>query len=122
MSAVIDVGSGKGVDEAVCLYESMADPVTLIILVAAGEAASPGAAAMAQATRDALTHASVEVRETPGVPTDEDARTIEESSRPDAVVELIWDDPDHRRVTLRVHMVRARRWLERSMAYAPTDP
>ena len=51
----------------------MADPVTLVILVAVGEAASPAATAMAQGAHDAFAGTVTEVRETPTVPTDADA-------------------------------------------------
>jgi|CZKU01.1.fsa_nt_gi hypothetical protein len=100
----------------------MVDPVTLIVLVAAGEVAGPTASAMVRATHDALGGATVDVRETRGQPTDEAALAAEGTFHPDAVVELIWDEVDRRRVTLRVHMVRTQRWLERSMTYLASDP
>ncbi len=100
----------------------MADPVTLVILLAAGEAASPTASAMAQGARDAFAGTVAEVRETPGVPTDADAIAAESPSRPDAVAELIWRDPDHRSATLRVHLRQSHRWIERSFAFAASDP
>ncbi len=100
----------------------MADPVTLVILVAVGEAASPAATAMTQGAHDAFAGTVTEVRETPTVPTDSDALSTEGTSRPDAVAELIWRDADHRRATLRVHLRQSRRWIERSFTFAATDP
>jgi hypothetical protein len=100
----------------------MTDPVTLIVLVAAGEAANPTTAAMVRATGDALGGAPVEVRETPGVPTDADALAMETESRASAVIELIWTDANQRQVILRVHLATGRRWVERSIGFMPSDP
>jgi hypothetical protein len=100
----------------------MVDAVTLIVLVAAGEAASPTATAMVHAAREALGGAAIDVRETNGPPTDAAALAAEGAFHPDAIVELIWDEVDHRHATLRVHMARTQRWLERSMTYGPSDP
>ena len=65
---------------------SMTDPVSLIILVALGEAASPTATAMAQGARDAFAGTVAEVHETAGTPSDADALTTERPSRADALV------------------------------------
>ncbi len=89
----------------------MADPVTLVILVAAGEAMAPGTSAMAQGARDAFAGTTADLRETPGAPTDADATTVEAESHPDAVAELVWRDVDHRHATLRVHLRRSGRWI-----------
>jgi hypothetical protein len=80
------------------------------------------AIAMVQAAHDALGAAVVNVRETNGAPTDAAALAIEATSHPDAVVELVWEEPDPRRVTVRVHVARTQWWLERSMTYAASDP
>ncbi len=100
----------------------MTDPVTLILLVAAGEGSNPTTVAMAHATGDALSGAPVEVRETPAEPTDADALAVERESHADAVIELIWNDADRRRVTLRVHLPTSHRWVERSIGFMPSDP
>ncbi|HEX4628751.1 MAG TPA: hypothetical protein VH137_08170, partial [Gemmatimonadales bacterium] len=100
----------------------MTDPLALIVLVAAGEASNPTTIAMARATGDALGGVPVEVREIPGQPTDADALAAEKQSRADAVVELIWEDAERRRVTLRVHLVASQRWVERSIGFMPSDP
>jgi hypothetical protein len=109
-------------EQAVWLYGRMVDPVTLIIVVAAGEAATPTDVAMVRAAREALGTRAVELRETKGAPTDDALLAIERQEQPNAVAELVWDAADHRRVTVRVHMVRTQRWLERSMTYMPSDP
>ncbi len=100
----------------------MADPLTLVILLAAGEAASPTASAMAQGARDAFAGVVAEVQESPTVPTDADALTVEGESHPDAVAELVWHDVDRRHATLRVHLRQGRRWIERSFVFGASDP
>ena len=89
----------------------MANPVTLVILIAAGEAMAPGTSAMAQGARDAFAGTTADLRETPGAPTDADAATVEAESHPDAVAELVWRDVNHRHATLRVHLRRSGRWI-----------
>jgi hypothetical protein len=100
----------------------MADPVTLVILLAAGDASSPAAAAMAQGAHDAFAGAVTEIRETPSAPTDADALAAEGQSHPDAVAELLWRDADRRHATLRVHLRQSHRWIERSFTFAASDP
>jgi hypothetical protein len=100
----------------------MADPVTLVILVAAGEAASPSATAMAQGARDAFAGTAAEVREARGIPTDNDAAALEDEAHPDAVAEVLWRDADHRHATVRVHLRRSARWIERSFSFGASDP
>ena len=104
------------------VYESMTDPLALIVLVAAGDAANPTTIAMARATGDALSGAPVEVRETPAEPTDADALAVERQSNVDAVIELIWNDVERRHVTLRVHLAASHRWVERSIGFMSSDP
>jgi hypothetical protein len=99
----------------------VAEPITLILLVATGDAASPQTRAMAQATRDALGGASVEILETRDRPSDEDALALERGAHAAAVVELSWSGTAHRRATLRVHLVQPGRWIERSFGFSVTD-
>jgi hypothetical protein len=100
----------------------MAAPVTLIVLVAAGQAASPLTIAMAQATHDAFAGAVTDTRETRAVPTDADALLAETISHPDAVAQLLWEDSRHRHAILRMHFARSQRWVERSFEFSPSDP
>jgi hypothetical protein len=99
----------------------MAAPVTLIVLVAAGQAASPLTIAMAQATHDAFAGAVTDTRETRAVPTDADALLAEAISHPDAVAQVLWE-PRHRHAKLRMHFARSQRWVERSFDFSPSDP
>jgi hypothetical protein len=99
----------------------VAEPITLILLVAAGDRASPQTRAMAQATRDALGGASVEILETQDHPSDDDALALERGAHAAAVVEVSWTGAARRRATLRVHLVRSGRWIERSFGFGATD-
>ncbi len=101
--------------------DKMPDPITLLVVVAAGEASSPTTRAMARAARAALDDAPVEVLETREPPTDEDALALERGAHAGGVVELTWNDPARNRVTLRVHLARGGRWIERSFSFGPAD-
>jgi hypothetical protein len=102
----------------------MADAATLIVLVAAGEAADATTRAMARATREALGPvAHVIVRETAGEPGDADVAAVEHSDNPDAVVELSWigvRESRHRQASVRMHL-RTGRWVDRWITFRPTD-
>jgi hypothetical protein len=102
----------------------MADAATLIVLVAAGEAADATTRAMAKATREALGPAAhVVVRETTGEPGDADVAAVERAENPDAVVELSWigvRESHHRQASVRVHL-RTGRWVDRWITFRPTD-
>lgn len=100
----------------------MVAPVTLIVLVAAGQAASPLTIAMAQATHDAFAGAVTDTRETRATPTDADALLAEAISHPDAVAQVLWEDSRHRHAILRMHFARSQRWVERSFEFSPSDP
>jgi hypothetical protein len=100
----------------------MVAPVTLIVLVAAGQAASPLTIAMAQATHDAFAGAVTDTRETRAMPTDADALLAEASSHPDAVAQVLWEDSRHRHAILRMHFARSQRWVERSFDFLASDP
>jgi hypothetical protein len=100
----------------------MADPLTILLFVAAGEGSDATTRAMARATREALgPAATVEVRETPTRLTDDAALIAEQLARADAVVDLTWTDPAHRNATLRVHIARSGRWIGRSIGFMPSD-
>lgn len=102
--------------------ETMADPVTLIVLVAAGEANSATTRAMTRTAHEALGPSShVAVQETNGDPSDAEALAAEHKEGSDAVVELVWIDARHREVRLRAHLARSRHWLERSIDFRPSD-
>src|SRR4029077_2416687 len=98
----------------------MADALTILLFVAAGEGSDPTTRAMARATREALgPGAKVEVRETIGELKEDEALIAEQLAGADAVVDLTWTDPTHRSATLRVHVARNGRWMGRSIGFMP---
>ena len=100
----------------------MADALTILLFVAAGEGSDPTTRAMARATREALgPGAKVEVRETAGELKEDEALIAEQVARADAVVDLTWTDSTHRSATLRVHIAKNGRWLGRSIGFMPSD-
>jgi hypothetical protein len=99
----------------------MADPVTLFILVAAGERADL-TRALVGATRDALgSNAVVVVREVPGEPSDPEALVTERNENADAVAELSWNDARHQQAFVRMHIAQDKRWVERSIGFLRLD-
>ncbi len=99
----------------------MPDPRVLVILVATG-AANPTSTAMTRATREALgIDARIELRELGHAPTDADALAAEREVHPDAVVELNWGASNPDDASIRVHVVRSDRWIERSVGFATSD-
>ena len=100
----------------------MAGALTLIILVASGEADDRASRALLRATRGALGGEShVEVREVRDPSNDAQARAAEQRARADAVVELTWTDSTHRQARIRVHLTRSDRWVDRSIGFQPSD-
>ncbi len=100
----------------------MAGAVTLVLLVAAGDATNATTRSMARATREALgPNLHLVVRPTNGEPTDGEALRVERSEGADVVVELAWADPKQRQATLRVHLARSGHWLQRSIGFQPSD-
>jgi hypothetical protein len=99
----------------------MADPVSLIVLVAAGMAGDPTTLAMLRAARDALGDAPVEVREAHATPSDDDALAVEQQGHADAVVELAWIGAGRQHAKLRLHIARTGRWVERTIGFRPAD-
>jgi hypothetical protein len=100
----------------------MAGALTLVILVASGQAHDPGTDAVARGTREALgPETSIEVRETPGTPTDTDAIQVETSAHPGAVVEVRWNDARHDQAVLHVLVARTSRWVYRTIGFGASD-
>ncbi|HEY4016732.1 MAG TPA: hypothetical protein VGM06_25530 [Polyangiaceae bacterium] len=99
----------------------MPDSLTLIVLVAAG-GSSGGTDALLQAAHESLgSETRIDVRETPHEPTDLDALSTERREHADAVAELSYKDRKRRQVTLRVHVGKQHRWLERTLVFDPAD-
>jgi hypothetical protein len=100
----------------------MNGPAALIVLVGAGESADPTTLAMDRATRVALDDVALEIHEshTP-TPSDEEALAVEKATHSVAIVELRWTDGSHRKATLRIHLANEARWVERAIAFKPSD-
>ncbi len=100
----------------------MAGALTLVILVASGQAHDPGTEAVARATREALgPDTRVEVRETTGTPTDNDAIQVETSAHADAVAEVRWNDARRDQAVLHVLVARTSRWVYRTIGFDASD-
>jgi hypothetical protein len=100
----------------------VADPISLILLVAVGEASTGQARALVEAARETLTNVAVQTLETRGLPDDDGALAVERAAHAAALVELVWTDAGHRVARVRVHLAASRRWVERSFAFGPADP
>jgi hypothetical protein len=100
----------------------MGDPLSVVILVAAGGAAEPTTLAIERATNEALGRsARVVVRESAGAPTDGEALAASTEAGEDAAVEVTWADAGHRLVMLRVHLAGRARWLDRTIGFGASD-
>ena len=100
----------------------MGDPLSVVILVAAGKATDPATIAIERAAGEALGRgARVYVREAVAAPTDGEAIAIEEESPQTAVAEVTWGDAGHRAALLRVHVRGEPRWLDRTIGFGPAD-
>jgi hypothetical protein len=100
----------------------MGDPLTVVVLVAAGGAAEPTTLALERAANDALGHsARVVVHEATGTPTDGEALAAASEESEAAVVEVTWSDRGHRVATLRAHLPGRRRWTGRTLGFNPAD-
>lgn len=100
----------------------MGDPLTVVVLVAAGGAAEPTTLALERAASDALGHAArVVVHEATGTPTDGEALAAASEESEAAVVEVTWSDRGHRVATLRAHLPGRRRWTGRTLGFSSAD-
>jgi len=100
----------------------VADPLTLILLVFAGEAADPVTRGIAAAARSALgPDARVVVRGCAGPPSDQQALDVEASEHADGVVELRWSQPHHREAALRMHVAGTNAWIDRRIDFRRAD-
>jgi hypothetical protein len=100
----------------------MGDPLTVVVLVAAGGAAEPTTLALERAASEALGHAArVVVHEAMGAPTDGEALAAASEENEAAVVEMTWSDRGHRVATLRAHLPGRRRWTSRTLGFSAVD-
>jgi len=103
----------------------MAVNTVVAILIAVGEASSPGTAA----TTDAMTGAVAQalgpetslVLRTTSVPSDREALAIERELGADAVAHVSWDGPEQTLAVLRAHLRASDRWFERRMTFSSAD-
>ena len=97
--------------------------LTLLVLIASGDAQGPVATSLVRAVREALgADAEIVIREVPRLPSDEEAITLARDVRANAVIELIWKDPEHRRATLHFHAEpTSSRWTDREIGFDATD-
>ncbi len=97
--------------------------LTLLVLIASGDANGPVVTSLARAMREALgPEAEVTIREVPHVPSDDDAIALGHELHANAVIELIWKDTEHRRATLHFHAEPASsRWTDREVGFDAKD-
>src|ERR1019366_5720802 len=100
----------------------MAGVLTLIIFVASGDSDDSTSRSMLRATRSALgAQSHVELR---GARDPASVAQALEGGGPapaDAVVEVTWTESGHRQATLRVHVSRSDRWVDRSIGFHASD-
>ena len=100
----------------------MAGVLTLIIFVASGDSDDSASRSMLRATRSALgAQSHVELREARDPASDAQALAAEQRAHADAVVEVTWTESGHRQATLRVHVARSDRWVDRSIGFHASD-
>ncbi len=100
----------------------MADPLVLILLVAAAESTDPMTRGIAAAARNALGwDGRVLVRGSAGPPTDPLAIDAETKEHADAVVELRWPKNHHREASLRMHVASTNSWVDRRIVFRRAD-
>jgi hypothetical protein len=94
----------------------------LVVVVAVGEARHPATLGAANAARQLLgTDLAIEMREFETVPNDERAQATGTALRAAAVVELVWDIPEHRQARIRFHLDRRPGWSERLIQFDEGD-
>jgi hypothetical protein len=100
----------------------MAGPLTLVILVAAGQGGDASTEGVLRAAREGLgANARLVIREAPGSPTEADALDIESSTPSDAVAEVRWTNARRDRASLLVLVPRTGRWVYRAIRFAASD-
>jgi hypothetical protein len=96
--------------------------LSLVVLLAAGEADDPVAAPMARAEEEALGgQAEVVLRQMRRLPSDEDAVKLGDDLRADALVELTWADALGRQAIVRVRTRSSERWVQREITFSDAD-
>jgi hypothetical protein len=97
-------------------------PILFTLLVAAGEADTPATHAIVQALRDALAGDVVTtVLETEGVPSDDELLAQEPETSRGVIALVRWSGETRLEAQVKVHLRASGRWIERRLAFAPTD-
>lgn len=100
----------------------MSTPLTLVVVIAAGDARDATTASMKHAAEETLgTSATVVLRETPHPLGDDEAVALERSLHADAIAEVAWRDPDRRRAQVHLHVQSSSRWIDREIGFASSD-
>ncbi|HXI55869.1 MAG TPA: hypothetical protein VNO55_07405 [Polyangia bacterium] len=99
----------------------MSAAAVLAIMIAAGEAQTPMTQAMLGAATDALGDSPTVAVFQAAPPTDEAALRVEETAGVLAVAQVIWRDHARTRATVRLHVARTDRWVDRSLAFSADD-
>jgi len=93
----------------------------LAIVVAAGEASTPGSAALLATASELLAPAaSVKLVESSD-PNEADGLRIERALGASAIAIVTWQEPAHLHALLRVHVARGNRWMARVLTFSPQD-
>jgi hypothetical protein len=97
--------------------------LTLLVLIASGDANGPVVTSLSRAVREALgPEAEITIREVARVPGDDEAIALGRELHANAVIELIWKDAEHRRATLHFHAEPASsRWTDREVGFDAKD-
>jgi len=99
-----------------------ASAIVLVVFVSASDARDPSTAALVSAARTALgPGAIVTMRETQKTPTDDEAVAIGQELHASAVAEVVWDDAQHLRARIHVHVEGAARWIDRELGFVSAD-
>jgi len=100
----------------------MADPLIVLLLVAATDAKDATTFGMTAAARRALEPTGVVLVDArPELPSDAEALALADRVHARGVVELMWADEQHRRARLHLHLASDTDWLDREIDFLPED-
>lgn len=100
----------------------MGASVVVVVIVAAGELGTPSSNAMIAATRDALGNDAVVLVEPVQSPSDENAAGVAPGVNASAIATVTWPGADHARVQIHVRLVAEKRWIDRDLVFASSEP
>lgn len=99
---------------------AMAEPVAIVVLIAAAHGASPATSAMIVSAEETL-GAHVALHAVEEMPADDDAALLGDMLGSDAVVEITWPEQKFGRARIRLYARRRAMWIEREVTFAPGD-